>query len=82
MSDQHYDIVRELEEQRQPDDERHTLAGDETQISYWTLLDDVSVPEGTPESGDEIMFVDAGAAQINQMFGHLRSRSLGRHASH
>jgi hypothetical protein len=66
MSDQHYDMVQDLDEQRQLEHDRHTSAGDESQISYWTLLDDVSVPEGTPESGDKIMLKDAGAEQINQ----------------
>ena len=66
MSDQHYDMVQDLDEQRQLEHDRHTSAGDESQISYWTLLDDVPAPEGTPESGDEIMIADARAAETNQ----------------
>ena len=66
MSDQHYRMVRELKERRQLDDDQHTLTGDETQISYWTLLDAVPVPGGTPESGDETRLEEAGAEQSNQ----------------
>ena len=66
MSDQHYSMARELEEHRQLDDDQHTLTGDETQISYWTLLEAVPVPGGIPEPGDETMLEDAGAEQINQ----------------
>ena len=66
MSDQHYDMVQDLDEQRQLEHDRHTSADDASQISYWTLLDDVSVLEGTPESGDKIMLKDAGAEQTNQ----------------
>jgi hypothetical protein len=57
---------RELKERRQLDDDQHTLTGDETQISYWTLLDAVPVPGGTPESGDETRLEEAGAEQSNQ----------------
>ena len=66
MSDQHYGMVRELEERRQLDDDQHTLTGDETQISYWTLLEAVPVPGGIPESGDETRLEEAGAEQGSQ----------------
>ena len=66
MSDQHHGMVRELEERRQLDDDRHTLTSDETQISYWALLDEVLVPEETPGSGDKLMSKEAGAERISQ----------------
>ena len=62
MSDQHYRMVRELKEQRQLDDDPHTWIGDETRISCWTLLEDVPVPGGIPESGDETRLEEASHA--------------------
>ena len=66
MSNQHHGIAQELEERRRLDDDQSILASDETQNSYWALLEAVPVPGGAPESGDEIMLEDAGAEQINQ----------------
>ena len=66
MSDQHHGRVRELDKQKQPDDDQHTSASGETQISYWALLNTVLVPEGTPGSGDKIMSKEAGAERTSQ----------------
>ena len=66
MSDQHHGRVRELDKQKQPDDDQHTSASSETQISYRALLNTVLVPEGTPGSGDKIMSEEAGAERTSQ----------------
>ena len=76
MSDQHHGMARELEEQRQLDDDQHTLTSDETQISYWALLEDVPVPGGTPESGDKFMLEEARAERINHCLGTHEADSL------
>ena len=76
MSDQHHGMARELEEQRQLDDDQHTLTSDETQISYWALLENVPVPGGTPESGDKFMLEEARAEQINQCLDTQEADSL------
>jgi len=76
MSDQHHGMALELEEQRQLDDDRHTLTSDETQISYWALLEDVPVPGGTPESGDKFMLEEARAERINQCSDTQEAYSL------
>ena len=65
MSNQHHGIAQELEERKRLDDDQSILASDETQNSYWALLEAVPVPGGAPESGDEIMCEDAGAKQID-----------------
>ena len=66
MSDQHHGRMQELDKQKQPDDDQHTSASGETQISYWALLDEVLVPEETPGSGDKLMSKEAGAERISQ----------------
>ena len=65
MSNQHHGIAQELEERKRLDDDQGILASDETQNSYWALLEAVPMPGGAPESGDEIMCEDAGAKQID-----------------
>ena len=76
MSNQYHGMARELEEQRQLDDDQHTLTSDETQISYWALLENVPVPGGTPESGDKFMLEEARAEQINQCLDTQEADSL------
>ncbi len=76
MSDQHYRMVRELKEQKQLDDEPHTWTGDETQTSCWALLEDVPVPGGIPESGDETRLEEAGAKQSSQCLDTHEARPL------
>ena len=57
-------MAQELEGRRQPDDDRHALASDETQTSYWALLEDVPVPGGTPESGDKFTLDEASGRYV------------------
>jgi hypothetical protein len=55
MSDQHYRKVqerKELEEQKRLDGDPLTWNGNETRISFWSMLDDGPAPGGTPEADD------------------------------